>query len=63
MTVTPEKMKLSAPSKPLFLVSVVLAVVAILGGLGVVGAIAGYAFWIAIASFVVLAIGCLMTGM
>lgn len=56
-------MKLSAPSKPIFLISVVLAVVAILGGLGVVAAIAGYAFWIAIASFVVLAIGCLMTGM
>tara|TARA_R110002096_G_scaffold20971_3_gene68472 strand:- start:7686 stop:7856 length:171 start_codon:yes stop_codon:yes gene_type:complete len=55
-------MKLNAPTKLFFLISLILVVVALLGGLGVVGAIAGYSFWIAIAAWVVLALGCILKG-
>ncbi|MEM9016483.1 MAG: hypothetical protein AAGC68_05680 [Verrucomicrobiota bacterium] len=56
-------MKLSAPSKPLFLVSAILFVVGILAKFGVIGAAVPFLGWILIAAYVVLAIGCLMTGM
>lgn len=57
-------MKLSAPGKPLFLVSLVLFAIALLGALGVaIPVIGGYTIWIALGSWVALAIGCLMTGM
>ncbi|MEM9282605.1 MAG: hypothetical protein AAGA96_12325 [Verrucomicrobiota bacterium] len=55
-------MKLSAPTQLFFLISLVIAIVALLGGLGVVGAVAGYSFWLAIAAYVVLALGCLLKG-
>lgn len=57
-------MKLSAPGKPLFIVSLVLFILALLGVLGVaIPVIGGYTIWLALASWVALAIGCLMTGM
>lgn len=55
-------MKLSAPGKPLFLVSLVLFILAILGQFAI-AAIAPYVLWLAVAAWIVLAIGCLMTGM
>ena len=54
-------MKLSAPSKIVFIISLVLLVLALLVSFGVLP-IPVPAFWVAIASWVVLAIGCLMTG-
>jgi len=56
-------MKLSAPGKPLFLISLILLILALLAFFGIVAPIAGYAFWLAVAAWVALAIGCLMTGM
>lgn len=57
-------MKLSAPGKPLFVISLVLFILALLGTLGVVIPVIGaFTAWIAIAAWVALAVGCLMTGM
>jgi len=55
-------MKLSAPTQVFFLISLVLFVLALLGSFAVIPAIAGYAFWLAVAAWGVLAIGCLMRG-
>lgn len=55
--------RLSAPTQNLFLVSLVLAILALLGGLVVIPVISVYAFWIAIIAYIVLAIGCVMKGM
>jgi hypothetical protein len=56
-------MKLSAPGKPLFLVSLVLLVLALLMTFGVIGFIPVPAIWVAVAAWAALALGCLMTGM
>jgi hypothetical protein len=53
---------LSAPSQVVFLISLVLAIIAILGALVIIPVITKYAFWIAILAYVVLAIGCIMKG-
>ena len=55
-------MSLSAPSQMMFLVSVILAVIAIVLYLlpTLITAITPYAFWILVVGFVVLAAGCLM---
>jgi hypothetical protein len=50
---------LSAPSQPIFLVSLALAVIAVLGAL----VITQYAFWIAVLAYLVLALGVIMRGM
>lgn len=55
-------MKLSAPTKPLFLVSLILFILALLGNFAV-GALAPYAFWLALAAWIVIAIGCIMKGL
>ncbi|MDF2377483.1 MAG: hypothetical protein P1U81_14680 [Verrucomicrobiales bacterium] len=47
--------------KPLFLVSLVPFILAVLGQFAI-AALAPYVFWLAIAASVVLAISCLMTG-
>lgn len=65
-------MKLSGPGKPLFVISLVLFfvislvlfILALLGVLGVaIPVVGGFTLWLAVASWVFLAIGCLMTGM
>ena len=56
-------MKLSAPSQVFFVISLVLVVLALLGSFAVLPAIAGYSFWLAVAGWGVLALGCLMKGM
>ncbi|MEQ1843060.1 MAG: hypothetical protein ABL994_21870 [Verrucomicrobiales bacterium] len=55
-------MKLSAPTQVFFIISVVLAALALLGKFAVVAAVAPYSIWLAIAAWAVLAIGSLMKG-
>jgi hypothetical protein len=56
-------MNLSAPSQALFWISVVIAIIALIGyfapGIAFIGV---YAFWIMTLAFIVLAVGCLMRG-
>jgi hypothetical protein len=54
---------LSAPSQVVFLVSLVLAIIAILGALVIIPVVTKYAFWIAVLAYVVLALGNIMKGM
>ena len=54
---------LSAPSQVVFLVSLALAIIAILGALVIIPVVTKYAFWIAILAYVVLALGNIMKGM
>ena len=56
-------MNLSAPTLPIFGISVVLAALALIGKLITIPFITIYGFWIAIIAFVVLAVGCLLKGM
>jgi hypothetical protein len=54
---------LSAPSQVVFLISLALAIIAVLGTLVVIPVATQYAFWIAILGYIVLALGNLMKGM
>ena len=54
---------LSAPSQAVFLVSLALAIIAVLGALVIIPVITQYAFWIAILAYVVLTLGVIMKGM
>ncbi len=54
---------LSAPSQVVFLISLALAVIAVLGALVIIPVVTKYAFWIAILAYVVLALGNLLKGM
>ncbi|MCB0217321.1 MAG: hypothetical protein H6648_07840 [Caldilineae bacterium] len=56
-------MNISAPTQMVFIVSVVLALLGILGVFNVVAALAGYATWLLILGWVVLAVGCLVKGL
>jgi hypothetical protein len=55
-------MKLSAPSQNLFIVSVVIAVLALLGTIVAIPFVSVYATWIALLAFVVLAVGVVTRG-
>jgi hypothetical protein len=55
-------MNLSAPTLAFFLVSLALAVLALIGHLTTIDFVTQYRFWIAIAAYAVLAIGCLVKG-
>jgi hypothetical protein len=55
-------MNLSAPTQAIFWISLILAILALIGYFVVVPFLTLYAFWIAIAAYVVLAAGCLMKG-
>jgi hypothetical protein len=52
-------MKLSAPTQPIFLISVVLFALALIGHFGHVAPLSIYQIWLAFAAYVVLAIGTL----
>ncbi len=54
---------LNAPSRVTFLVSLALAIIALLGALVVIPVVTQYAFWLAILAYIVLAIGVIMKGM
>ena len=53
---------LSAPTVPVFLVSVVLAVLALLGHVVSIPFVSMYQFWIAIVAYVVLFLGAVLKG-
>ncbi len=55
-------MNLSAPTQVVFWISLILVILALVGFFWVVPYITAYAFWLAIASWVVLAAGCMMKG-
>lgn len=56
-------MKLTAPTNLVFLISLIIAVLGILSGLGVLSVITVSAFWLVTIGYVVLAAGCLMKGL
>lgn len=55
-------MNLNAPTKPVFLIAVVLAVLAVLGTLITIPVVSASAFWVMTIAFVILCIGNLMRG-
>jgi hypothetical protein len=55
-------MNLSAPTTIVFVISLILAVLAVLGTLVPIPVITPYAFWVAILAWLVLAIGNVMKG-
>ena len=56
-------MNLSAPTKPVFLISLVLAALAVLGIYMPIPFISGNAFWVAIIAYVVLLAGNVAKGL
>jgi hypothetical protein len=56
-------MNLSAPTLPIFVVSIVLAALALIGHFVHIQVVSVYQFWLAIAGYVVLCIGCLFKGL
>jgi len=55
-------MNLSAPTQVIFWISLILAILALIGYFVVLPFISLYAFWLAIIAYIVLAAGCLMKG-
>lgn len=55
-------MNLSAPTKIVFIISLILAIVAILMFVGVLGMIPVPSFWVMTGAYVVLLAGCLLKG-
>lgn len=56
-------MNLSAPTQAVFIVSVILAILAVIGVFTPIPVITPYAFWVAIIAYIVLAAGCLTKGL
>lgn len=56
-------MKLQKPKNITFYISVVLAVLGVLGTLVTIPVISGFAFWLVLAGFVLLALGNLLKGL
>jgi hypothetical protein len=56
-------MRLSAPTQPIFLISAVLFVLALIGHFGHVAPLSVYQLWLALAAYVVLAFGVLFKNM
>ena len=55
-------MTLSAPTKPIFLIAVVLAVLSVLGYFVTIPFVTAYAYWLIVIAFIVLAAGTMMKG-
>lgn len=56
-------MDLSAPTKIVFIIALILAVLSLLPLIGIAVAILGaYSYWLLLVAFIVLAAGCLMKG-
>jgi len=55
-------MKLSAPTKNVFWISVIVAAVGLIAKLGVVTFLAPFAFWLLVVAFVLLVLGNTMKG-
>ena len=56
-------MNLSRPKVVTFWIAFILAVLGVLAFLGSIPALAGFAFWLVVAGFVLLALGNLMRGL
>ncbi|HSM20566.1 MAG TPA: hypothetical protein VK844_09380 [Hyphomicrobiales bacterium] len=56
-------MTLSAPTQVVFLISLILAVLAVLGVFASIPVVSANAFWFAIVGYIVLAVGCLAKGL
>lgn len=54
---------LSAPTQPIFIVSLVLFVLALLAAFGVLPFLAAYGFWLAILAYIVLLVGNVAKGL
>jgi hypothetical protein len=54
--------RLSAPTKNIFLISVILAIIAVVGIFVHIPFVSLYAFWIAIVAYLVLVAGCVLKG-
>jgi hypothetical protein len=53
-------MKLTPPKVVTFWIAVALAFLGFLGAQGILASLAGYAIWLLVAGFVLLALGCLL---
>jgi hypothetical protein len=56
-------MKISAPTQMIFLISLILAALAVIAHFVAIPYATEYQFWLAVGGYVVLAAGCLMKGM
>jgi hypothetical protein len=56
-------MNLSAPTIPVFWISVALAILALAGHFTKIDFVSTYQFWLAIVAYVVLLIGCVFKGL
>lgn len=56
-------MKLSAPSQVMWIIALILGILGILASMGVVAALATYAFWLVVAGWALLLIATLMRNM
>ena len=57
------KINLSAPTVAIFLASVLLALLALLGHFTVIQVVTIYKFWLAIAAYALLFVGCVFKGL
>jgi hypothetical protein len=55
-------MRLSAPTQMVFLISLILAVLALVGHYVQIPYVTAYQFWVAIVAYVVLAAACVLKG-
>ncbi len=55
-------MKLNAPTKPVFLISLVLLILALVGHFAQVSVLWEHQLWFAVAAYASLAFGCLLKG-
>ena len=56
-------MKLSAPKQVTFWIAVVIAVVGLIAGLVTIPVLSGFAFWLVVIAFVILALANVLGGM
>jgi hypothetical protein len=54
------KLNLSAPKESTFWIAVILALLGILAAQGIIAGLAGYAFWLVVAGFILLALANLL---
>ncbi len=56
-------MNLSAPKQITFWIAVVVAVVGVIASLVTIPVLSGFAFWLVVIAFLILAAGCLIDGL
>lgn len=56
-------MKLTPPKQLTFWISIALGLLGLLGALNIIGALAGYAFWLAFVGLLLLALGLVIKGL